>query len=127
MSSSATKLAKSQTAFNEFFLSYVETALWASEDDDGVRLSKNYGPINIDKSTLVEMEREASDYFEANRKYIAKNYELAGCDFWMYRNSLGGSMGMWPREAEKRLKEAARKMGKYELQTSEDVVFGFPR
>jgi hypothetical protein len=127
MSSASAKARKTQSAFDAFFVSYVETALWASEDDDGVRLSKRYDPKDIDKSTLVEMEREASDFFEVNLKDVSKNPGQAGHEFWMCRNGYGWSARMWPKEAEDRLKKSAVKFGKYELQTSEDVVFGFPR
>ncbi len=83
--------------FQEFFDSYVETALWSStdesRDDGGDPLDDNYGPEDIAPKTLEEMKKDCRDFLDENWELIDLAYSSAGHDFWLTRNRHGA--GFW--------------------------------
>ena len=120
---------------NDFFLAYVEVALWSSNDEStpegGEPLDRNYGIDDIHPKTLERMMRDCNQFqsFNANdlTLYDHPQYnadELGGHDFWLTRN--GHDAGFWdrydclPEVARVRLTAASKKFGEFNLYVGDD-------
>jgi hypothetical protein len=101
--------------------SYIETALWSSNDnsDDsgGKPLDDNYGPDDILKATLRAMRADCKAFGKANETDIDGNWARAGHDFWLTRNHHGAGFwdGDWPEDAGERLTKASHAYGEIDL------------
>lgn len=111
--------------FDEFFSSYVETALWASTDDSGESLDI-YSEEDIDPDGLSEMRRDAKDFYEEMFDVINDDDNLltgadvhlqAGHDFFLTRNGHGAGFwdGDWKEPAASELTKAAEGYGAQDL------------
>lgn len=110
----------------EFFNSYVETALWSSTDEStdsgGEPLDENFDADDIDKKTLDEMMKDCKNFIEENDSDIDGEYGRAGHDFWLTRNRHGAGFwdGDWPEPEAKRLTSAAHDYGSFDLYVGDD-------
>lgn len=110
-----------------FFTSYVQAALWSSHDfaDDsgGEPLDKNYNPSDIAPDTLARMKDDCIAFQRENSFTLAELDEgQAGHDFWLTRNGHGAGFwdGDYPEEAGKRLTEASKRFGSFDLYVGDD-------
>lgn len=106
-------------SLDEFTRAYLVAALWASMDDEGQPLDKNY---NLDDFAWEAVRKairdcdlfrgEAGDLLDATNASDTTN----ALDFWLTRNGHGA--GFWDRGYEEigdRLTEAAKAFGESEV------------
>jgi len=97
---------------DDFTDAYVETALWATVDEDGdpLILDLEDVPSRLAPHTLAEM-REDCDGFRALAGDLLDDCDLrrVGGDFWLTRNRHGAGFqdGPYPEPARTRLMEIA--------------------
>lgn len=141
-------------ASDEFFASYVETALWSTTyaaDNDGnpvdpndtanysdIPLGDNFDRSDIDEETLAKMIADCDDFVNANAETLEKlkaaghqTDERAGHNFWLNRNGHGA--GFWDEVAGThalaplfdKLSEASKAYGSFYLYVGDDgKVYG---
>jgi hypothetical protein len=97
-------LACELPGFTAFYTAYVETALWASTDEDGQPLDTD-GPLtDLPTETVRALLTDAADFYRANFDVVSDDASQAGHDFWLTRNGHGAGFwdGDWP-EGEREL------------------------
>ena len=109
-------------------ISYLETALWSSTDDDGNPLDDTYGVEDIAPETKQEAQQQLNDFFEyinelfllnEARKYRDDNH--IAHDFWLTRNGHGA--GFWDGaygDIGDQLTAAAKSFGSVDLYVGDD-------
>ena len=109
-------------------ISYLETALWSSTDDDGNPLDDTYGVEDIAPETKQEAQQQLNDFFEyinelfllnEARKYRDDNH--IAHDFWLTRNGHGA--GFWDGaygDIGDQLTAAAKSFGSVDLYIGDD-------
>lgn len=115
---------------NAFTKSYIETALWSSTDDMGMRLTQSFGTAHIANECLMKMILDCHNFVAENGHFITssnltKNCDpdiKAGHDFWLTRNRHGAGFwdGDWVDPVGKELSEASRKCGSCDLYIGKD-------
>lgn len=119
-----------------FFAAYVEAALWSSNDEStpegGEPMDRNYGPEDIHPDTLDQMEKDCAAFYAAHgHEFVWENLtrsiscapdEYAGHDFWLTRNGHGCGFwdGDWKEELGRRLTNAAKEYGEFNLYIGDD-------
>ena len=97
-------MAHPEQDFDTFFDSYLETALWSSNDESteagGEPMDANYGTEDIDKKSYYGLRKDALKFYKANIEDITSwegreygPHASAGHDFWLNRNGHGA--GFW--------------------------------
>ncbi len=117
-----------EVPLNNFAKSYVETALWSS-NDEGESLEK-YSINDIATPTLQEMVEDCTDFQKINHADLQIAYDQigygedqAGQDFWLTRNSHGS--GFWGHklgDVGERLTNAAHSYGEFNLFIGSDKM-----
>ena len=117
-----------RTEVDEFTAAYIECALWSStdnaDDSGGSPLDENYGPEDLDLSTLDGMIKDCADFQESEAADLAayrQDAGQAGHDFWLTRNRHGA--GFWDRglgDVGNRLTDAAHAYGSVDLYVGDD-------
>ena len=116
----------------EFFTGYVTTALWSSDDDNGVPLDRGYSESDIAPASLAKMRADCDAFYEQNQTDL--NCEgvtfvpdfgqdrRAGYDFWLTRNRHGAGFwdGDWPQAEGDRLMKAAHRFGEVDIYIGND-------
>ena len=99
------KAAGTYPTGDDFADSYVETALWSSNDESdpngGEPLDKNYDASDIAPASLAAMKRDCDKFQSENRELLDRAEEgdghttsaRQGHDFWLTRNGHGA--GFW--------------------------------
>lgn len=113
------------TDLEAFTKAYIEAALWASSDEDGVPLDSNYTDNEIEPETLKEMKRDAAAFYNHYKDTIEEGgagVVQAGHDFFLTRNGSGAGFwdGDWPEVIGKLLTEGAHSFGEYNLSALSD-------
>ena len=109
-----------RSALTQFVDSYIETALWSSNDESdesgGEPLDKNYGPSDLAPETRRQMFLDAASFYKANLMDFDDPGQ-AGHDFWLTRNEHGAGFwdGDYPEPQATRLTEAAQDYSEYHL------------
>lgn len=113
-----------------FTNSYVETALWSTNDKSneqgGEPLDANYGPENIAEETMTLIEEDCADFQERYAELLADSgidSKRAGHCFWLSREGHGSGFfdeDTVDREFRDRLQEAAESYGPFELIVGDD-------
>lgn len=123
--------------FEEFFASYIETALWASMDNSdpetgGDPMDSNYGSEDIAPAALKSMRADCRAFLARAECFIdaepAQTYRQAAHDFWLTRNGHGAGFwdGDWPVYGDK-LTAISEAAGDYDLYVGDDgKVWGAP-
>lgn len=118
---------KMKSEFDIFFGAYIFTSLWSTNDNTtpcgGYPLEDNYDIEDIDSETLAKMKDDSKKFLEANAEDIGDRYLAAGHDFWLTRNGHGCGFWEtldWPEEAGKRLTEASKAFGEFNLYVGDD-------
>jgi hypothetical protein len=83
-------------SLDEFTRSYVEAALFAETDAEGVPLDSNYTVEDLAPGALEAMARECAEFQAQYGAHFAGREDLAGYHFWMSRN--GHGTGFWNGE-----------------------------
>jgi hypothetical protein len=92
------------------------SALWSSNDSEGLPLDKLYGVEDIEPTMLAKMTEDCRRFQEKNADDIAAwvgsdctPEEMAGHDFWLTRNGHGAGFwdNNWEEEVGQRLTEAS--------------------
>ena len=79
-----------------FWDAYLEAALWASTDDDGEPMDRNYDVRDIDKGSLRDQKKECEAFVKKAGSLLDEiDDDQAGHDFWLTRN--GHGTGFWDR------------------------------
>jgi hypothetical protein len=125
----------SKRDLEEFFDSYVETALWSSNDESdesgGEPLDDNYGPEDLSPRTEDKMVADCKKFLDRAWPLLEeapsriRGYpvmEAAGHDFWLTRNHHGAGFwdGDWPEPLGEELTEIAHKFGETNLYVGEN-------
>jgi hypothetical protein len=119
--------------FDEFFDSYIETALWSTNDESdeygGNPLDDNYGPEDFDDKDLKKLRDEAWEFFETHQADFDNGwpkgvgaYGQAGHDFWLTRNGHGAGFwdGDWRKPYDDQLTEASKTYGSVDIMVGDD-------
>lgn len=119
--------------FEEFFLAYVEAALYISTDNSdesgGEPLDRNYDRDDIAPDTLTKMRADCQKFWDENEHLLTIDHfkgsmpvTHGGTDFWMTRNRHGSGFwdGEWFEPAGKVLTDAAHKFGECDLYVGDD-------
>ncbi len=116
---------------DKFTQAYIECALWSSNDNateqGGEPLDTNYTLEDIAGETLARMISDCDSFMNAQWSLISSDLERAGHDFWLTRNGHGAGFwdGDWPEEDGKKLTEASKVFGEYDLYIGDDgKVYG---
>lgn len=118
------------TSISMILRSYIDTALWVTDDDNGEPLDRNYDVDDVEQASYKEMERDVKKFVaEVERAglldlYI-REYDGAqfGHDFWLTRNGHGA--GFWSRsydddELGDKLTKIAEKFGEAHVYVNDD-------
>lgn len=76
---------------------YIECALWASIDDEGLPLDDLFYPSDIDDDTRCQMREEIEQFVLMAQRYLTDDWpdeEIGHC-FFLNRNGHGS--GFWDR------------------------------
>jgi hypothetical protein len=122
------RLARDNGELDDFTRSYIETALWSTNDESdesgGVPLDQNYGIDDIDLGTLAQMIEDAKAFQADEAADLAASGlsdERSGHDFWLTRERHGA--GYWDEgigAVGDRLTEAAHAYGSFYLYVGDD-------
>jgi hypothetical protein len=97
--------ARKRARTGDFFLdSYIETALWSSNDEStpqgGEPIDKNYGPQDLALETVEAMREDCEAFQNNNQELINRavtedgaSFPQVAHDFWLTRNGHGA--GFW--------------------------------
>lgn len=130
LTAGATVLSETDYDFEAFFRSYLETALWSTNDDSsdngGDPLDKNYSTADIDPETAAKHRAECIEFCEMNYDDLSPfDAATAGHDFWLTRN--GHGCGFWdgdyPEPQASRLTEASNRFGEVWLYVYEGKIY----
>lgn len=114
---------------HDFVKSYIETALFATTDDQGDPLDEKYGLKNLSQEAAIQMFEDCHKFQEENREDLQTSLNdrfspevLGGHYFWLTRNGHGTGFwdGDWPEEAGERLTKAAERFGSSDLYVGDD-------
>lgn len=117
--------------FEVFFISYLETALWAShnlndEDDNTESLeSQNYSIDDFDSNSRSKLEKDCESFFHFNFEIIKDDLERAGHDFFLTQNRHGAGFwdGDWPKEIGDKLTKESHNYGETNFWVSEGKIY----
>ena len=105
-----------------FTKSYIGTALWSTNDDNGVPLDEHYDREDLSWITICSMIADCVKFQRENKTDIDGEDEQAGHDFWLTRNGHGAGFwdGDWPEPAATRLTDASEAFGEFGLYIGDD-------
>lgn len=91
---------------NDLFVrQYVATALWSTNDDDGVPLDTNYDIDDLAPETLAKMVADCQKFRQQACRWLDEHDDItdAAHDFWLTRNGHGCGFGDgdWPINGDK--------------------------
>lgn len=114
-------------SLDTFTKQYIATALWSSTDDNDEPLDKDHDVKHIAPETLAKMVADCAKFQTENADDIGERDERAGHDFWLTRNGHGAGFwdGDYPEEIGKRLTEASKVYGEFNLYVGDDgLIYG---
>lgn len=113
-----------------FTLSYLETALWASTDDNGMPLEDKYGIDDIASESLKTIINDCIAFQEDNQSLLTDRHLMkrscplsqGGQDFFLTRNGHGAGFwdGAWKDDAGKILTQSAKVYGSQDFYLGDD-------
>lgn len=114
--------------FDEFTRSYIECAIWTSEDNrdetGNTRMDAAFTAADLAPDAKAEIIRECKDFQQANAEHLSvRNAESrAGHDFWLTRNRHGAGFwdGDWPEPQATILTSMAKAYGECFLYVGDD-------
>lgn len=116
----------------KFLTQYLETALWAENDESDERggepFDKNYSISDFSDEALEKATRDTNKFIEENEADLAEiSDEDAGHDFWLTRNRHGAGFGDgdYPKDIDNRLRKAAQAFGEINIYVGDDGELHF--
>lgn len=112
---------------DDFTRSYLETALWSSNDESDEPMDANYGIEDLAPAALAAAVHDCQEFQEAHAEDIAGRESRAGHDFWLTRNGHGAGFwdGDWPEDVGERLTAASKVYGAVDLVVGDDgLIYG---
>ena len=113
-----------------FTLSYLETALWVTQDVNGGPLEDKYGIDDIAPESLQAIVDDCKAFQEDNQSLLTDRHLMkrgcplsrAGHDFFLTRNRHGAGFweGDWRDDAGKILTQSAKVYGSQDLYLGDD-------
>ena len=121
--------------FDQFFDSYIGTAIWSGTDDDGNNLDENFDgkPGEFEPATYKFLQDDAKRFYDKYEKYFddmtSAQTEQAGHDFWLTRNGHGAGFwdGGWPEPAATEMTNASKAAGEINLMIGDDGLLYAPQ
>ena len=123
---------RKRASIDPFLASYIETALWSSNDNSneqgGEPLDKNYSLLDIAPETLKLMQQDCDTFRTENAQLLQQAIEQDGAswgqiahDFWLTRNRHGAGFwdGDYPATGDK-LTQVAHAFGESDLLVDEE-------
>lgn len=113
--------------FEKFFTSYIECALWSSNDNadetGGDPLDRSYDEDDFAPEAMASMREDCQAFFDSYSKLYTESgwtHEMAGHDFWLTRNGHGA--GFWDRGRDNGdgLTEACKPYGSCDIYIGDD-------
>ena len=109
---------------------YLETALWASSDDTGNSLDREYGIQDIDEANVEEQDEVLSDFLsKARAMELTDGLDLTQVahDFYLTRNGHGAGFddGDYDGSVANALTELAKSYGETYLYAGDDGFLYF--
>jgi len=113
---------------DEFTVSYLESALWSSTDDDGTPLDDpKYSETELAPDTIAQFKSECARFQAINATLLeqASEYQSTGHqahDFWLTRNGHGAGFwdGDYPEDIGDALTAASKAFGECDLYIGDD-------
>jgi hypothetical protein len=102
---------------------YLETAMWASTDDNDVSLDKEFSITDF-APEAIEKARKACDEFCDNNDVSEIENDQVGHYLWLSRNGHGAGFFDIKRDD---LQKAARKLGEVDIYVGDDGLLYFSR
>jgi hypothetical protein len=104
-------------SLRSFTDAYIESALWASLDSEGIPLDEYHDASDIERNTLRAMKEDAKTFYTWYSEYFGGDDKRAGYDFWLTRNGHGAGYwdGDWPEKLGLFLTEASNSFGEFVL------------
>ena len=113
------------TKDSKMVVSYIETALWSSTDDNGQPLDKSFDASDLSEQAIERAVKDCTSFLEENKElYLNSGYNLKdfGHNFWLSRNGHGA--GFFD-EGENELQDASRMAGECDLYIGDDGFLYF--
>lgn len=120
--------------FDDIVTGFITAALWATDDDDGEPLERNYDRGDIAPEAMKKIKAYCAKFYKARRSDLldyremreydpsqGSVYEYAGHDLFL--SSAGHGTGFWDRglgALGDRLHEAAEKLGELNFYVGDD-------
>lgn len=89
---------------------YIETALWASVDENGDPLDKRFTREDLVSTAIEQMRKDCEAFYNDNKETLLKansDFSQHGHDFWLTHN--GHGVGFWDRGYRKEISNALTK------------------
>ncbi len=126
-------------SMDDFTQAYFEAALFSSNDDNDYPMDRNYDISDFSPETKQKMIEDCETFQTENAPLLVDDNiisgrwdadQLGGHDFWLTRNGHGAGFwekSDWDEEAGKKLTEAAKKFGEFDLYIGDDgTIWGSP-
>lgn len=115
-------MSRIEEMLNVFVESYIETALWASTDEQDQPLNKRFNAGHLSDADWLKCVSQCADFLSRldvahlSAAWTSASYKRAGHDFWLTRNGHGAGFwdGDWPNSG-KELTEASKQAGECNL------------
>jgi hypothetical protein len=111
-------VSRIEEMLNVFVESYIETALWASTDEQDQPLNERFNAGHLSDAAWLKCVSQCADFLSRldvvhlSAAWTSASYKRAGHDFWLTRNGHGAGFwdGDWPNSG-KELTEASKQAG----------------
>jgi hypothetical protein len=112
---------------------YIETALWATTDDNGDPLDRHYSPTDVAYNEFCKLQDLVSQFLSHDQvsplaqQWDREDYWQAMHDFFLTRNGHGAGFwdGGWPEADEKILTAVAKSFGESQPYVGDDESIYF--
>lgn len=108
---------------SKFELSYIETALWSSVDDDGSPMDSKYSLEDFSNEALEKIKIDCEKFQQRISEIeIDESDSQIAHDFWLTRNRHGAGFwdGDYPEEVGEKLTEISHGFGEINLYLGDD-------
>ena len=116
----------------DFEASYMETALWSTNDNAGLPLDSGYHDNELVPETIARIKKDCTEFEDRatailnEHDYCSGDFNLAH-DFWLTRNRHGAGFwdGNYPEPLGQKLTALAHSFGEVELYIGDDSKLYF--
>jgi hypothetical protein len=105
--------------------SYIETALWCSNDDNETPLDQNYCIDDFNQEELEKAQKDIESFWEKANKFAgfdSLDDSQVAHDFWLTRNRHGAGFwdGDYPEELGEQLTNLSHEFGEVDIYLGDD-------